>query len=562
LKVLSDSSLADMAADVLPPGAVPEPLEPVKQPLVEEKFVRHGSKSRVFMDAEEMKQKVKDALAKPSYNVFDFYHTKGFFQWVAKSTFFEHTTLVVIGLNALWLAHDTNSNDADSLLSARLDFQIAEIFFCAFFALELFVRFMAFKRKCDTLRDGWFVFDSVLVTIMIGETLVLSVLLLIMGPSSSSDLGDASFLTLFRLLRLLRLSRMARMLKSMPELMILIKGMAAATTSVFFVMCLQLILLYVFAIAFTQLASGTNMGNYYFPGVWHSMYTLLLYGTFLDNLSQFCDEVAAESSLCLALVFIFVLLSACTVLNMLIGILCEVVSAVAAVEREEMLVLFVTNKLQRVLSKLDRNNDGHLCKAEFLSILQVDEAARALEEVGVDPVSIVDFADFIFGDDPEGEGENLSFGKFMDILLTLRAENKSTIRDMISIRSHVANQVDRLVKSMCREVPKFFHLDKEPGSPLPPRATSVRGRSGATEVDPAVAEELRKLEAKTVLLEDMMGELLGKVRELGRQQVGPPLLLPGMVEEKPLAFRALGQPTGRRLPSSKRNKPSGSWGPP
>ena len=31
------------------------------------------------------------------------------------------------GINALWLAHDTNSNQSESLLSARIDFQVAEI---------------------------------------------------------------------------------------------------------------------------------------------------------------------------------------------------------------------------------------------------------------------------------------------------------------------------------------------------------------------------------------------------------------------------------------------------
>eukprot|EP00434_Breviolum_minutum_P033954 symbB.v1.2.030046.t1/scaffold3346.1/size69245/1 len=179
------------------------------------------------------------------------------------------------------------------------------------------------------------------------------------------------------------------------------------------------------------------MGLYYFPNVLHSMYTLLLYGTFLDNLSQFCDEVAAESSLCLALIFVFVLLSACTVLNMLIGILCEVVTTVTAVEKEEMTVMFVTNKLQKVLKKLDSNNDGQLSKAEFERILEVPEAARALEEVGVDPVSVADFGNFIFGE--EGTTD-LDFSKFMEVLLTLRADNKCTLRDIISLRQQVKRQ--------------------------------------------------------------------------------------------------------------------------
>ena len=53
------------------------------------------------------------------------------------------------------------------------------------------------------------------------------------------------------------------------------------------------------------------------------MYTLLIYGTFLDDIAPFCDEVGAESAACLILVFIFAVLAACTVLNLLIGILCE-----------------------------------------------------------------------------------------------------------------------------------------------------------------------------------------------------------------------------------------------
>ena len=108
---------------------------------------------------------------------------------------------------------------------------------------------------------------------MVGETVVMSLVLLVLPENPTFSFGNAGLLRLFRLLRL---TRMARMLRSMPErldkalevslsdvrLMILIKGMAAATTSapwpfgaaleqleVFFIMSLQLILLYVFAIA-------------------------------------------------------------------------------------------------------------------------------------------------------------------------------------------------------------------------------------------------------------------------------------------------------------------------
>merc|ERR1719446_723734 len=92
------------------------------------------------------------------------------------------------------------------------------------------------------------------------------------GRGGSSPMGNAS---IFRLFRLARLARMARMLRSMPELLILIKGMVAAMRSVGFVLLLLVIIMYVFSIAFVQLLKGTDAGNEFFPGIPASMYTLL-----------------------------------------------------------------------------------------------------------------------------------------------------------------------------------------------------------------------------------------------------------------------------------------------
>ena len=50
--------------------------------------------------------------------------------------------------------------------------------------------------------------------------------------------------------------------------MILVKGMMTAMKSVFYVMCLLVILTYVFAIAFTQLSVNTpTIGETYFANV-------------------------------------------------------------------------------------------------------------------------------------------------------------------------------------------------------------------------------------------------------------------------------------------------------
>merc|ERR1719313_358003 len=155
-----------------------------------------------------------------------------------------------------------------------------------------------------------------------------------MGQSGGSPLGGQT--SVLRLFRLLRLSRMMRMLKSLPELMILIKGMVTAMKSVAYVMALLVLITYVFAIAFTQLAVGTDVGDDLFANIAHSMYSLLIYATLLDVLIDFTDGLRHEQWVLLILGFIYITLAALTVLNMLIGVLCEVVSAVAENERDEM----------------------------------------------------------------------------------------------------------------------------------------------------------------------------------------------------------------------------------
>ena len=75
---------------------------------------------------------------------------------------------------------------------------------------------------------------------------------------------------------------------------------------------------------------------------------------------------------------------------MLIGVLCEVVSVVASVEKEEMTANFVKGKLRGIVEKLDVNDDCQISKAEFQQILENAEAAKVLRDVDVDVVGLVD----------------------------------------------------------------------------------------------------------------------------------------------------------------------------
>mmetsp|Transcript_76919 Transcript_76919/g.135525 ORF Transcript_76919/g.135525 Transcript_76919/m.135525 type:complete len:655 (-) Transcript_76919:121-2085(-) len=436
----------------------------------------------LFADVAGMKEKVRAGLVKEQYSVHNFYKTTGIAQKVARHSLFDNFTLGVIAFNAVWIAIDTDYNGAETLLAAQAHFQVMEHFFCFYFTWEWTMRYLAFKRKLDGLKDAWFVFDSMMVAMMVLETWVMTAVMLLLGGGGGGGLGNASILRLVRLMRLSRMARMARLLRAMPELMILVKGMAAAMRSVMFTLVLLVGLLYVFGIAFKQLADGTEAGTLYYPTVPDAMYTLLLDGTFLDSLGKTL-QVSGESSAVLPVIFLlFVLLAALTVMNMLIGVLCEVVSAVAATEQEEMTVSFVKHKMQYIMkeSGLDQDGNGEISQEEFMQIVENKQAMRTLAEVGVDPIGLIELGDMIF-DEPDKE---LSFEEFMGVVLQLRGSNTATVRDIMDMRKAVRFQVDSLASSISEINRKLDASRRDSVGRPSSKSASALGRRGSA---PAMA---------------------------------------------------------------------------
>eukprot|EP00421_Protoceratium_reticulatum_P007911 CAMPEP_0168357196 /NCGR_PEP_ID=MMETSP0228-20121227/461_1 /TAXON_ID=133427 /ORGANISM="Protoceratium reticulatum, Strain CCCM 535 (=CCMP 1889)" /LENGTH=277 /DNA_ID=CAMNT_0008369705 /DNA_START=15 /DNA_END=845 /DNA_ORIENTATION=+ len=90
----------------------------------------------VFADAEAMKARVRAAITAPKGRDDDPLRQSGCAQAVARSGWLEHATLIVVFLNSLWLAYETDNNKEDVLILANPEFQVAEQAFCAYFFLE------------------------------------------------------------------------------------------------------------------------------------------------------------------------------------------------------------------------------------------------------------------------------------------------------------------------------------------------------------------------------------------------------------------------------------------
>lgn len=405
-----------------------------------------------FSNTEAIKQKVraaKLAKIKKPYNVHDKYHETGFFQWLAKNERFDNCTLSIIVINALWMAFDTDGNTAETILDAETVYVIADCFFFIYFTVEVCVRFCAFEKKQDCLKDGWFKFDATLVTLYAFDPFTIGFLAYVQG-GGGLNLPTA----LLRLFRLARLSRLVRMLRSLPELMVMIKGMVTASASVSYTLALLMIITYVFAIALRNVVlPDSDIETTYFSSVPEAMHNLILFGTFLDSLSTFLYDLKADSPLCFIFSWIYIGLAALTVMNMLIGVLCEVISSVAAEEAESLMVEKVADKFKSIVAELDEDNDGSLNWEEFQKILDHPDALAALESVNVDPEGMIDMAEDYFFDD--GEALDLEFDEFVSMLLDLRGGQQATIKDIVGLGKRlngkfqgVTTRMDGLEKKM------------------------------------------------------------------------------------------------------------------
>ena len=121
------------------------------------------------------------------------------------------------------------------------------------------------------------------------------------------------------------------------------------------------------------------------------------------------------------------LVSVMTVMNMLVGVLVEVVGTVAAVENEMAIVTEVRTKISEILQYTA--NDGKLSKSEFDGLLLDRDTITVIQNIGVDPVGLAELRDFIFLDRDE-----ITYVEFMELVMNLRGNNLAKQRDIVDMK--------------------------------------------------------------------------------------------------------------------------------
>lgn len=255
-----------------------------------------------------------------------------------------------------------------------------------------------------------------------------------------------------RLLRLLRLTRMARLMRSLPELLTMIKGMKASARAVGSSLFMVAMLIYVFAIVLHMALNDDERMDDYFGTLGMCMWTLLVDGTLMDStgvvLAKLRDNGEFTSALALIVFMAFILLSAMTVMNMLIGVLCEVVSTVAQNEKDEAAIRVMKESILVQLKRFDVNNNGCISMEELTDVMQDPQAREVLTSLEVDIGYLMELQLLLYSD----KTSEVRIQTIMDLMLASRGDMPTSVAHLVRsqafIRWVVVTEVNRLQKSV------------------------------------------------------------------------------------------------------------------
>lgn len=400
------------------------------------------------LNADDMRRKLRDCFKKDHTIEQDNLrsHGQSICASVVRSSFFNTVVLVMIVLNSIWIAIDIDFNKHQNLFDAPFVFRFADNVFCGFFTFELIVRLGAMVRW-EQILDGWFLFDSMLTIMMIWDTWVQAIIRLLGGQAYGAQVRSFTILRILRILRVLRVARAARIINSLPELRVLVKGMAIAMRSTFTILALLLIVVYIFAVLFTQMLSGNPIGYGWFESVPQSMNFLLLQ-TLAGADVNVINKLLAAGWTYYFLYLSFVFMGSLTLMNMLIGVLCEVVNVVAQVEEERAFHDQAYRFICEFVRSLDMDGDRMLSRAEFLEVIERDpDLLMGLHnDFGIDVVAFCDNAIALFAD-----CENIEVSDFVDLITQFRGQKQTTVKDLVDMRKFISMQLRHVADELGRK---------------------------------------------------------------------------------------------------------------
>lgn len=250
-------------------------------------------------------------------------------------------------------------------------------------------------------------------------------------------------LRMVKLARLTRSVRVARVLRSVPELAVIMRGIMVVMRTVFLILMLLTSLLYVFGIIFVQIARDTELNeNGEYKDVSSAMMTLVL-GGLIPDMAPTTYAIAGESWLFAAMFLIFVFLGCITIMNMLIGVLVQVVGVVATVEAE-------TNQLAEVKSvlldnPLDLKEHDFVTAQQIKLLLKDEDIDEGLRNLSIDTDDLLNHSQIVFW----GKS-NIRMYDLWQLAVQHRGSNVAKVKDLVNFRQFLYAELTDLSSAVAQ----------------------------------------------------------------------------------------------------------------
>lgn len=328
-------------------------------------------------------------------------------------------------------------------------------FFSLFFATELLLRLDAYRLKFFTRQEdrGWNVFDLCLVvlsTFDIGYGLV-------MGESRST-------FSLMKTVKLLRIVRLFRVFRFFKELGLMARMVIDSLRSLFWALVMLIVIIYVFAIVFTQLATTylrEDWGGFdhqlsiRFGSLGRTIYSLILSAMGGISWVEVSDPLMLlwPPGIPVAFFFLYIAFVILAVLNIITGVFVENAVETAKsqrdfiVKKQDKLKQNIATELCNLFTQMDQDGSGTINYGEMEFLLTDPEVRTYFGALGMDTSDMKRLFELI---DLENVGE-VAVQEFLDGCLKLKGEAKSIdLHQCLLETRKLANKFEVFRKTLAR----------------------------------------------------------------------------------------------------------------
>merc|ERR1712232_665410 len=196
-------------------------------------------------------------------------------------------------------------------------------------------------------------------------------------------------------------------------------------------MVLLLTTTFVFAVLLTSLTRSTDggynppyNGDTDFSDVTKSLLTCFILAL-VPNLNTAINEVSAIDGYCLVAFGLYIFICAIAILHLMVGIIVDMASCLASVEKESKEIRDMKFGVQEYLFTSEHGRVD-CSMQDFVTFLENDDARKFMRSAGVDFDSLIDYLDVLFKD----KNSVYSYSQVVGVLLDCRSGNYCTVKDI------------------------------------------------------------------------------------------------------------------------------------